>query len=46
MPEIVDITLSLHERPYRPVDLFSAGLEIPTISSSPLRNRSGSSSHR
>jgi urate oxidase len=27
--EIGDITLSLHERPYRPVDLFSAGLENP-----------------
>ena len=28
-PEIVDITLSMHERPYRPADLFSAGLENP-----------------
>jgi urate oxidase len=28
-PEIVDITLSLQERPYRPVDLFSAGVENP-----------------
>jgi urate oxidase len=27
--EIADITLSLHERPYRPVDLFSAGVENP-----------------
>jgi urate oxidase len=27
--EITDITLTLHERPYRPVDLFSAGLENP-----------------
>jgi urate oxidase len=27
--EIADITLSLHERPYRPADLFSAGLENP-----------------
>jgi urate oxidase len=27
--EISDITLSLHERPYRPVDLFSAGVENP-----------------
>ena len=28
-PEIVDITLSMQERPYRPADLFSAGLENP-----------------
>ena len=27
--EISDIALSLHERPYRPVDLFSAGVENP-----------------
>ncbi len=27
--EISDITLTLHERPYRPVDLFSAGMENP-----------------
>ena len=27
--DISDITLSLHERPYRPADLFSAGLENP-----------------
>jgi urate oxidase len=27
--EISDISLSLHERPYRPVDLFSAGVENP-----------------
>ena len=27
--EISDITLSLHERPYRPVDLFTAGVENP-----------------
>jgi urate oxidase len=27
--EIADITLALHERPYRPADLFSAGLENP-----------------
>jgi urate oxidase len=27
--EIADITLSLHERPYRPADLFDAGLENP-----------------
>ena len=27
--EITDITLALHERPYRPADLFSAGLENP-----------------
>jgi urate oxidase len=27
--EITDITLSLHERPYRPADLFSAGVENP-----------------
>lgn len=27
--EISDIALSLHERPYRPVDLFSAGMENP-----------------
>lgn len=27
--EISDITLSLQERPYRPVDLFSAGVENP-----------------
>jgi urate oxidase len=28
-PEIVDITLSMQERPYRPADLFSAGVENP-----------------
>jgi urate oxidase len=28
-PEILDITLSMHERPYRPADLFSAGVENP-----------------
>ena len=27
--EILDITLSMHERPYRPADLFSAQLENP-----------------
>jgi len=27
--EIADITLALHERPYRPADLFSAGAENP-----------------
>jgi urate oxidase len=27
--EIDDITLSLHERPYRPADLFHAGIENP-----------------
>jgi urate oxidase len=27
--EIADITLALHERPYRPADLFSAGVENP-----------------
>jgi urate oxidase len=27
--EITDITLALHERPYRPADLFSAGVENP-----------------
>jgi urate oxidase len=27
--EISDITLSLHERPYRPADLFSVGVENP-----------------
>jgi urate oxidase len=27
--EISDITLSLHERPYRPVDLFDVGVENP-----------------
>ena len=27
--EIADVTLALHERPYRPADLFSAGLENP-----------------
>jgi urate oxidase len=27
--EISDITLAFHERPYRPADLFSAGLENP-----------------
>lgn len=27
--EIVDITLAFHERPYRPADLFSAGMENP-----------------
>ena len=27
--EISDITLSLHERPYRPVDLFKVGVENP-----------------
>ena len=28
-PEIVDITLTMQERPYRPADLFSAGVENP-----------------
>ena len=28
-PEIVDITLSMQERPFRPADLFSAGVENP-----------------
>ena len=28
-PEILDITLSMQERPYRPADLFSAGVENP-----------------
>lgn len=27
--EISDVTLSFHERPYRPADLFTAGLENP-----------------
>lgn len=27
--EIVNVTLAFHERPYRPVDLFSAGMENP-----------------
>ena len=27
--EIADITLAFHERPYRPADLFSAGMENP-----------------
>ena len=27
--EIADMTLALHERPYRPVDLFGAGMENP-----------------
>ena len=27
--EIADVTLSLHERPYRPADLFAAGTENP-----------------
>ncbi len=27
--EIAEVTLALHERPYRPADLFSAGLERP-----------------
>ena len=27
--EILDITLSMHERPYRPADLFSAQFENP-----------------
>lgn len=27
--EIAEITLALHERPYRPADLFSAGIENP-----------------
>ena len=29
VPEISQITLSLHERPYRPADLFTAGMENP-----------------
>jgi len=29
VPEIAQITLSVHERPYRPADLFSAGIENP-----------------
>jgi urate oxidase len=28
-PEIVEITLSMQERPYRPADLFSVGVENP-----------------
>jgi urate oxidase len=28
-PEILDITLAMHERPFRPVDLFSAGVVNP-----------------
>jgi urate oxidase len=28
-PEIVDITLSFEERPYRPADMFQAGVENP-----------------
>jgi urate oxidase len=28
-PEILDITLTMHERPFRPADLFSAGVENP-----------------
>lgn len=28
-PEILDITLSMHEWLYRPADLFSAGVENP-----------------
>ena len=27
--EIIDVTLAMHERPYRPADLFSAGMENP-----------------
>ena len=27
--EILDVTLAMHERPYRPADLFSAGMENP-----------------
>jgi urate oxidase len=27
--EIADVTLAFHERPYRPADLFSAGIENP-----------------
>jgi urate oxidase len=27
--EISDVTLAFHERPYRPADLFSAGMENP-----------------
>ena len=27
--EIADVTLAFHEQPYRPVDLFSAGMENP-----------------
>ena len=27
--EIADVTLALHERPYRPVDMFSAGVDNP-----------------
>jgi len=27
--EIAEVTLTLHERPYRPADLFGAGLENP-----------------
>jgi urate oxidase len=27
--EIADVTLAFHERPYRPVDLFRAGMENP-----------------
>ena len=27
--EILDVTLAMHERPYRPADLFSAQMENP-----------------
>jgi hypothetical protein len=27
--EIADVTLALHERPYRPADMFSAGVDNP-----------------
>ena len=27
--EIADVTLSIHERPYRPADMFSAGIDNP-----------------
>ncbi len=27
--EIADVTLGFHERPYRPADLFGAGMENP-----------------
>ena len=27
--KVADMTLALHERPYRPADLFNAGMENP-----------------
>ena len=38
--EILDITLSMHERPYRPADLFSAQLENPDELFVPPRSHS------